>query len=388
MITRQILAPILDQVGKYSVIMITGPRQSGKTTLIREHFPELPYLSLENPDTRQQLQADPKALFRQYGHRLILDEVQRLPILLSYIQGIVDEDRDSLFILSGSQNYLMMEGVSQTLAGRVALFYLLPLSYPELSSAGYQEATLNDLIWQGGYPRIYDRGVDAATFYQSYLETYVQRDVRLIQNVGNLNVFTQFLAVCATFAGQTLNKNALASAAGVSHSTVNNWLSILEASYLIYRVNPYYRNFKKRLIKSPRLYFYDTGLACALLRIQSAEALQNYYQRGALFENWVVTELAKTYYNTGARPPFYHWRDSNQREIDLLLDHGATIQPIEIKSGSTYRDDFFKHLTWFTELSPIPVETPTVIYGGEQDWEAAYGQLLSWRRLRSIRSIH
>jgi len=384
MIARQILTPIRDQIGKYSVIMITGPRQSGKTTLIRKYFPDLPYLSLENPDTRQQLQADPNALFRQYGHRLVLDEVQRLPILLSYIQGIVDEDRDSLFVLSGSQNYLMMEGVSQTLAGRVALFYLLPLSYPELSSAGYQDASINDLIWKGGYPRIYDRQVDVNAFYQSYLETYVQRDVRLIRNVGNLNIFNQFLAVCASFAGQELNRNALASAASVSHTTVNNWLSILEASHIIYRVNPYYRTFKKRLIKSPKLYFYDTGLACALLRIRSAEALQNYYQREALFENWVVAELAKAYYNAGDRPPFYHWRDSNQREIDLLLDLGIAIQPIEIKSGSTYRDDFFKHLAWFTELSPIPIETPTVIYGGDQDWEAAYGKLLSWRRVNSL----
>ncbi len=384
MITRQILPPIRDQIGKYSVIMITGPRQSGKTTLIRKHFPDLPYLSLEHPDTRQQLQADPKALFRQYGHRLILDEVQRLPILLSYIQGIVDEDRDSLFILSGSQNYLMMEGAGQTLAGRVALFYLLPLSYTELNSAGYHDVSINELIWKGGYPRIYDRKVDVNAFYQSYLETYVQRDVRLIRNVGNLNVFNQFLAVCATFAGQELNRNALASAAGVSHTTVGNWLSILEASYIIYHVSPYYRNFKKRLIKSPRLYFYDTGLACALLRIRSADALQNYYQRGALFENWVVTELAKAYYNAGDRPPFYYWRDSNQREIDLLLDLGIAIRPIEIKSGSTYRDDFFKHLSWFTELSPIPIETPTVIYGGDQDWEAAYGKLLSWRRVNSL----
>ncbi len=384
MISRQILAPILDQIGKYSVIMITGPRQSGKTTLIRKHFPDLPYLSLENPDTRQQLQKDPKALFQKHGHRLILDEVQRLPVLLSYIQGIVDDDRDSLFILSGSQNYLMMEGVSQTLAGRVALFYLLPLSHAELRLADYHSMSINDLIWKGGYPRIYDREVDVNAFYQSYLETYVQRDVRLIRNVGNLNVFNQFLAVCATFAGQELNKNALASAAGVSHSTVNNWLSILEASYIIYRVNPYYRNFKKRLIKSPKLYFYDTGLACSLLRIRSAEALQNYYQRSALFENWIVSELAKAYCNHGDRPPFYYWRDSNQREIDLLLDLGTAIQPIEIKSGSTYRDDFFKNLTWFKELSTIPVETPTVIYGGDQDWDASYGKLISWQRVDSL----
>ncbi|MEM9528635.1 MAG: AAA family ATPase, partial [Bacteroidota bacterium] len=248
MISRKISSAINAQIGKYSIIMISGPRQSGKTTLIRQQFPNLPYFSLENPDVRDQLKRDPKSIFSQYGHRLILDEVQRVPELFSYLQGIVDEDRNSLFVLSGSQNYLMMENVSQTLAGRVALFYLQPLSYGELLEHGGKEMQVNEFIWKGGYPRIYDREVAVNQFYQSYLETYVQRDVRLIQNIGNLDVFTQFLSVCATFIGQELNLNAVASASAISRTTVTNWLSLLEASFLVYRIAPYYRNFKKRIV--------------------------------------------------------------------------------------------------------------------------------------------
>lgn len=381
MIKRTISAAIQAQIGKYSVFMISGPRQSGKTTLIKELFPDMPYFSLENPDVRTQIQDDPKALFKNHGHRMVIDEVQRAPELLSYIQGIVDDDRESLFVLSGSQNYLMMEGVSQTLAGRVSIFYLQPLSYEELNTHGEGPLEINNLIWQGGYPRIYDRNLSPEEFFDNYIETYVQRDVRLIQNVGNLDLFNQFLAVCATFAGQTLNLSAITKSIGISHATASNWLSLLEASFLVYKVSPYFRNFKKRIVKSPKLYFRDTGLACALLRIRSPEALLNYYQKGALFENFIINEICKTYFNRGKRPPIYYWRDSNQREIDLLLDLGTAIRPFEIKSGMTYSKEYFKHLNWFADLSDIPIATPTVIYGGEQNWPSEYGRLISWRKL-------
>lgn len=382
-IEREIVPAIRRQVGKYSVIMISGPRQSGKTTLVREQFPDLPYFSLEDPDVRQQVNGDPRALFKTHGHRLILDEVQRVPELFSYIQGIVDSDRDSLFILSGSQNYLMMEKVSQTLAGRVALFYLLPLSYREIAPV-VDNMSIDKYLWQGGYPRIYHRGVAVNDFYQSYLETYVQRDVRLIQNIGNLDTFQNFLGICAAFIGQVLNVNAIAKAAGISRGTAVNWLSILEASFIIRRVSPYFRNFKKRVVKSPKLYFTDTGLAAALLRLRNPDALKGYYQRGFLFENMVINEVTKGYYNGGSRPPFYHWRDSNQHEVDLLLDHGTALQPVEIKVGSTYIPDFFKHLTWFAAASSVPVEEPTVIYGGEERWSSEYGRLLPWREAHEL----
>ncbi len=381
MIARQIEPIIREQIGKYSVLTITGPRQSGKTTLIKNLFADLPYFSFENPDVRKQIERDPRNLFATHGHRMVLDEVQRYPEMLSYIQGIVDEDRDACFVLSGSHNMLMMESVSQTLAGRTAIFYLHPLSYSEISMGVDREFSLDELMWAGGYPRIYDRDLDPKRFYQNYLETYVQRDVRQIKNIGNLGTFARFLGICAGFIGQTINQNTLADAAGISRSTVNSWLSVLETSYVIYQVQPYYKNFKKRIVKSPKLYFRDTGLACSLLRINSAEALQNYYQRGAIFENFVYNEVAKAYYNQGNRPPFYFWRDSNQREIDMILDHGLTLRPIEIKSGTTYRSDYFKHLDWFAEIADVPLDTAAVIYGADNNWEADSGHLISWKNI-------
>lgn len=383
LIPRQLTSAIRAQIGKYPVFTITGPRQSGKTTLIRELFPQLPYFSLENPDVRRQLERDPRALFSQYGHQLVLDEVQRLPELLSYIQGIVDEDRDARFVLSGSHNMLMMESVSQTLAGRTTIFYLHPLSNAELAERA-PKISLDELMWRGGYPRIYDRDLDPGRFYPDYLETYVQRDVRQIKNIGDLNVFIQFLSVCAGFTGQLVNYSTLANAAGISRATAVSWLSVLETSFIVYRVNPYFRNFRKRLTKSPKLYFRDTGLVCALLRIASPEALSTYYQRGAVYENFVMNEVSKAYYNRGDRPPLYFWQDRGRHEIDLLLDHGVSLQPVEIKSGTTYRRDFFKQLDWFAGVADVPLDTPTVVWGADDDWAAETGKLVSWRNLNRL----
>lgn len=380
MITRQIEDAIRAQVGKYPVITITGPRQSGKTTLIKALFSELPYFSLENPDTRARVNDDPRGFFQQYGNKMVLDEVQKLPILLSYIQGIVDDDREACFILSGSHNMLMMESVSQTLAGRTAIFYLQPLSYAETRKE-FPEATALTQIWRGGYPRIYDRGIGPTEFYTTYVETYVQRDVREVKNIGNLQSFSRFLAICAGFIGQTINYNTLAEASDVSRDTVKSWLSVLETSYVLYQVSPYFKNFKKRIVKSPKLYFRDTGLACALLGISSAEALDTYYQKGALFENFVFNELAKAYYNKGSRPPFYFWRDNSQHEIDLLINRGISVDPVEIKSGATFKMDFFKQLDWFREVADIPVGEATVIYGGEEEWQTDKRRVLSWKNV-------
>lgn len=382
MIARHIAPAIRELSGKYSVFTITGPRQSGKTTLIRSLFPDLPYFSLENPDTRSQVADDPRGLFARFGHRMILDEVQRVPELLSYIQGIVDEDREACFVLSGSHNPLMMESVNQSLAGRTALFYLQPLSYAEIAGiADKKLPSFEELIWQGGYPRIYDRGIAPDRFYPDYLETYVQRDVRQLKNIGDLAAFNRFMEVCASYIGQAVNYSNLAVATGVTLNTVKSWLSLLETSFIIYTLNPYYRNFKKRLVKSPKLYFRDTGLACSLLRLTSVEAVADYYQRGALFENLVINEWSKTYFNTGQRPPFYFWRDNSRHEIDLLIDRGGRLQPIEIKAGRTYRRDFFKQLDWFATISELPLDQPIVIYGGEEEWPADHGLLQSWRQI-------
>ncbi len=384
MIRRHIDAAIRAQIGKYPVLTITGPRQSGKTTLIKDIFADFPYFSLENPDTHALFSSDPKAVFRKYGHRIVLDEVQRLPMLLSYVQGIVDEDREACIVLSGSHNMLMMEGVSQTLAGRVAIFYLQPLSYAELRAEAGNDLSKLELMWRGGYPRVYDRGLDPERFYQNYLETYVQRDVRQIKNIGNLGLFTRFLKLCAGYIGQTINLNALATAAGISQSTAASWLAVLETSFVVYQVPPYFKNFKKRIIKSPKLYFWDTGLACSLLNIGSPETLDLYYQKGAIFENFVFNEISKAFLNTGKQAPLYFWRDSNQHEIDLLIDRGISLQPVEIKLSSTYQQDYFKQLNWFASIIDIPAYQPTVVYGADQSWESDSGRLLSWKEIDAL----
>ncbi|MCL4131950.1 UNVERIFIED_CONTAM: hypothetical protein GTU68_044042 [Idotea baltica] len=274
-----------------------------------------------------------------------------------------------------------MENISQSLAGRTALFYLLPFSLSELN---IPNKPFEYWIFNGFYPRIYDREIPPARFYPDYLETYVQRDIRQIKNLGNLNLFHRFLGVCAGYIGQTVNYSNMAKSIGVSVNTVRSWLSILETSFILYQLPPYFRNFNKRVTKSPKLYFYDTGLACSLLRLKSMDAIDNYYRKGALFENFVITELSKHYYNKGERPPFYFWRDQAGHEIDLLVDLGGKLLPIEIKSSQTFSPSYFKNLDWFSRTADVPLDDFYVIYGGEQDWEGEHGYLISWRRMNQL----
>ncbi len=378
MIQRAIADPIRAIVDKYPVLTITGPRQGGKTTLLKAMFSDWSYVSLEAPDVREQVRLNPRGLFARFGHRIVIDEVQRVPDLLSYIQTVVDENPEAGFILSGSQNLLMLEQVSQSLAGRTALFYLLPLALSELGPA---ERSYEEWIFTGFYPRIYDRDIPPARFYPDYLETYVQRDVRQIKNIGNLNLFFRFLGICAGYIGQTVNYSNMANSLGVSVSTVQNWISVLEASFIVYRLNPYFRNFKKRITKAPKLYFYDTGLACSVLQIKTIEALDTYFQKGALFENFIINEVCKHFYNRGERPPLYYWRDHKGHEIDLLIDLGGRLLPVELKAGRSFSSSFFKNLDWWREVVTIPIEDPLVVYGGDKDWELEGGRLLSWRHL-------
>lgn len=384
MIPRNISPSIEALIGKFPVLTITGPRQSGKTTLIKQLFPELPYISLENPDVYDRIVADPRELFREHGHRIILDEVQRYPKLLSYVQGIVDEDREACFILSGSHNMLMMESVSQTLAGRTAIFYLHPLSYDELRDRLPKDTSANMMCWRGGYPRIYDQDISPTAFYQAYISTYVERDVRQVKNIGDLDAFSRFIGICAGFIGQTINKSTLAEASGIDRKTADSWLSVLKTSHILYTVQPYFRNFKKRLVKSAKLYFRDTGLACSLLSIYSPKQLLTYYQRGALFENFIFNEINKAFYNRGLNQTLYFWRDNSQHEIDLLLPVAGQLQPIEMKSGSTFRTDFFKQLNWFEEVADIPLHAPTVVYGGDNNHTVNGKRLMSWREVVSL----
>jgi predicted AAA+ superfamily ATPase len=381
MIERQLSAKIISLAQSFQVITLTGPRQSGKTTLVRSVFSDLPYLSLEDPDVRNFALTDPRGFLGNYPSGAVLDEVQNTPELFSYIQRIVDENRSIRFILTGSANFLLLEKVSQTLAGRTAVLQLLPFSMSEL---GTGDLSYETLIFNGLYPRIYDRNLSPTDFYPSYIQTYVERDIRLIKNIEDTNVFIRFVRLCAGRIGQLLNLTGLANDAGVSVNTAKAWISVLESSYILFRLQPYFRNFTKRFVKTPKLYFTDTGLACSLLGIHSAEEVQNHYLKGALFENLVINEFIKRASNRGdPRRPFF-WQNSSGKEIDCLLEDGALLTPVEIKSGRTLAGDYFDNLKYWAKENGTVQKDGWVVYGGDASIETGNGKLISWRELDRI----
>ncbi|MEK7257199.1 MAG: ATP-binding protein, partial [Bacteroidota bacterium] len=332
-------------LGKYPLIIITGPRQSGKTTFAQQLRPDYKYVSLEDPDNRAFAQADPRNFLETWQDGVILDEVQYAPDLFSYLQTYTDQrKRNGEYILTGSQNFQLMERISQSLAGRVAVFSLLPFSYSELQSSEYAVSGWHEYLYRGSYPRQYAQDISPASFYADYLLTYIERDVRQLINVQNVSVFQRFMQLLSGRTGQLLNQNSLGIETGVDNKTISNWLSVLETSYIIYRLPPYYNNFSKRVIKSPKIYFYDTGIAAYLLGLRSAAELDVHFARGALFENLVITEMLKKYYNQGERQLFYFWNDSQHHEIDLLFDLGLERHAFEIKMGKTIHPDFFTGL--------------------------------------------
>jgi len=382
----------------YPVVTLTGPRQSGKTTLVRTAFPRHIYASLEDPDVRAFATEDPRGFLGQFRGRVILDEVQRVPDLFSYIQGIVDHvDRPGHFILSGSQNFLLLHRVSQTLAGRCAVLRLLPFSRSELiarpirdiakslqlrrSGGSTDQKTAADpfeTLFTGGFPRIHDKGLKPQSWLANYYQTYLERDVRDLLNVGDLEGFGRFVRLCAGRSGQLLNASSLAADAGVSHTTARRWLSILEASFVIYLLRPHHRNFNKRLVKSPKLYFLDTGLLCYLLRVQNPADLIAHAARGAIFETWVVSEALKNFYNRGVEPDVYFWRDSAGHEIDLLIDQGSKQIPVEVKSGQTIASDFFADIDYWRNLARQPAGGAALVYGGDASSKRRGVSVLSW----------
>ncbi len=394
MIPRHLTKTLLDAATKYPVVSLTGPRQSGKTTLVRAAFPEHAYVSLESPDHREFALEDPRGFLRQFPDRVILDEVQRTPELFSYIQGIVDaEDRPGRFILTGSHNFLLLERISQTLAGRCSVLHLLPLARTELT--GERPMTVSEIgrtaplartedgdwceaIFKGFYPRIHDRNLDCQDWLRNYCETYLERDVRDMLNVGDVETFSRFLRLCAGRCGQLLNLSALAADAGVSHATARRWLSILEASFLAVLLRPYHENFSKRLVKSPKLYFLDTGLLCYLSRIRSPDDLRFHGARGAVFETWAVSELLKNYYNRGVEPDAYFWRDSAGHELDLVIDCGSRRIAVEIKSGETFADDFLKTLRYWRRLTGQADCPAAAIYGGRASFMRDGAAVYAW----------
>lgn len=398
MISRHLTKTLKAAAREYPVVTVTGPRQSGKTTLVRVAFPRYRYTSLEDPDARAFALDDPRGFLDQFRGKVILDEVQRAPDLFSYIQGIVDrEDRPGRFILSGSQNFLLLHRVSQSLAGRCAVLRLLPFSRSELvgrpardlaglaparrpgvAGVANEARELFPTLFTGGYPRIHDKGLKPQTWLANYHQTYLERDVRDLLNVGDLEAFGRFVRLCAGRSGQVLNASSLAADAGVSHATARRWLSILEASFIIYLLRPHHRNFNKRLVKSPKLYFLDSGLLCYLLRVQSAEELVAHPARGAIFETWVVAEALKSCHHRGVEPDLYFWRDSAGHEVDLLLDRGRKQIPIEIKSGQTVALDFFADINYWRELAGEPGGPAALVYGGEDSYRRGGVSVLSW----------
>jgi len=361
----------------YPVVAITGPRQSGKTTLARATFPRKPYVSLEDPDTREFAEHDPRGFLAQYTGGAILDEAQRCPALFSYLQTVVDRrTRPGRFVLTGSQQFGLFANISQTLAGRVGLVHLLPFTLSEVAQ-GRPPKTLEELLWRGLYPPVHDRHIPPGIWYADYMATYIERDVRQMVNVRDLAGFRRFVRMCAARTGQMVNLSSLGADCGVTHNTAKAWLSVLEASYVVHLLPPYHRNFGKRLIKAPKLYFLDPGLAAWLAGIREAASLAIHPMRGPLFETWVVGELLKAGYNRGRPAAVSFWRDSAGSEIDLVAERGTALVPVEIKSGATLVPDFFAGLTRFRNLSGA--KQGILIYGGAANQTRSGTRVFAWR---------
>lgn len=383
---RQIEGRIREMCEKFPIVSVTGPRQSGKTTLLRELFSDYRYISMENPDMQDFALQDPRRFLATYDRHVIFDEAQRVPHLFNYLQGKVDEDKiPGQFILSGSQNYLLMERITQSLAGRVALFKLFPFSFSELRNADLMPNSPEKAIFQGFYPRIFDQQLHPRDFYPNYFETYVQRDVRQLTAVQDLRLFRNFVRLCAGRIGQPLNYQTLASDTGISPVTAKAWIGILEASHLIFLLPPYFRNFAKRISKTPKLYFFDVGFAANLLGISAPEDLATHFARGNLFENLVIAEIVKQEYQKGWSAELYFWRESNRHEIDLLAEKKGVLVTAEIKSAATLNHSFFDNLLFFKKqvASSFSVK-PYLIYGGDERQERSAASVRGWWDLEGI----
>jgi predicted AAA+ superfamily ATPase len=381
---ERVLSRTLERLAKgFPIVGITGPRQSGKTTLVKAMFSHLGYVSLEDPIERAFAMEDPRGFLARYPKGAIFDEAQRWPELFSHLQGMVDRDRHpGQFVLTGSQQFGLMAGITQSLAGRVGMTRLLPLSLEEIPSG--KEGSLDETMIRGGYPALYSGDVSPTDWFASYVATYVERDVRQVLEVKDLMVFQRFVRLCAGRTGQLLNLSALAGDAGISHTTARSWISVLESSDIVHLLPPYHRNFGKRLVKSPKLYFLDVGLACWLLGIRSPEVLVMHPLRGALFETLVIGEFMKARLNRGLPPDLYFWRDNNGLEADLLFESGGRLQMVEIKSGQTVTRDYVRAAQRTTAFAPDEALAPWLIHGGEDCYERNGVRVLGWRDLRDL----
>jgi hypothetical protein len=386
MYERQIGVELKELASKYPVVTIIGPRQSGKTTLAKNTFPTLPYVSLEDLDIRDLAKTDPRSFLEQYPNGAILDEIQRVPLLLSYIQTIVDkQDQKGMFILTGSHQLELHEAIAQSLAGRTALLTLLPLSLDELANA-HIDLPIDELLLKGGYPRIYKDNLDPTKAYRNYFQTYVEKDLRQLINIKDLVQFDRFIRICAGRIGCELNLTSIGNEVGASVNTIKEWISILEASFILFRLQPYFENFGKRIIKAPKLYFIDVGLAAYLLGIETQVQMSRDPLRGHLVENLVVLELMKWRLNHGLDPQLYYYRDVQKNEIDVIFKRGKQLIPIEIKSSKTYNSEFVKKLYFFQQLVKDRAPKGFLIYAGDQEQKIHSLELLNFKH--AIRAIN
>lgn len=383
-IHRQIENDAIATARQFRAVCIVGPRQSGKTTLSKLVFGTKPYVSLENPKVQALAEADTETFLSQYKSGAILDEVQRVPDVFRYLQGLLDTNtKRGQFILTGSNNFLLQQQISQSLAGRVGYLELLPLSYSELLTAKRASDDVTKHILRGGYPELWLQNIKPEKWMASYLQTYVQRDVRLIRNITNLGAFSRFIQMCATYAGQILNREAIGAAVGADSKTIQAWLTLLESSYVIYLLQPYHKNLNKRIIKSPKLYFYDTGLLCYLLNIVSRTELLKHAMYGSIFENWILTEIRKNRYNQGIAGGMYYFRDSAGNEVDLILEKQGEVIALEVKSGQKIRPEMFSGIRYWQKYNS---GSPGILlYGGNKsEWHDQAISILGWKEVVNI----
>ncbi|MBI1884555.1 MAG: ATP-binding protein [Chlamydiae bacterium] len=395
---RSISKALIESSRHYPVISLTGPRQSGKTTLVKSLFPNHEYVLLENPVDREFALSDPKGFLNRYSKGVIIDEAQRVPDLFSYIQGIVDQrQKPGQFILTGSQNFLLLEAIGQSLAGRVSIHHLMPFTLSELQDdpehhffnrndlkllESSKKDDLYEILFSGLYPRIHDQHLEPREWIGNYIQTYLERDVRSVINIGDLESYRRFFSLCAGRCGQILDQASLANDGAVSHTTVGRWLSILEASFQIITLRPYFKNFNKRIIKRPKLYFTDTGLLCYLLGIRSPEEIVTHPLKGALFENFIVADLFKTINHHQLSSKLYYWRESNKLEIDILIEDGLNIDAYEIKASETFDGRYVEQVDKFRSISQdIRLRNCGVFYAGDESFQYKNHRIISWRHV-------
>lgn len=383
MIQREMSSIAALLLRKYPLLTITGPRQSGKSTFAKMLKPGFEYVNLEDIDHRRFATNDPKGFIERYSKNIILDEVQNAPQLLSQLQVHTDAiDKNGMYILTGSQNFQLFEKISQSLAGRTALCTLLPFSMTELNELK-KVKSWEEFCWKGMYPRLHHRSIKPELFYPDYITTYIERDTRQIMNIKDLGQFRKFMSLCAGRVGQILNMNDIGNSLGIDNKTVKQWLGVLESCYIIYLLQPFHNNFNKRVIKAPKLYFYDTGIASFLLNIRNTNDLKNHFAKGALYENFIINELMKNCYNKRVQPVFHYFRDSNGNEVDLIIEQSSFTYAVEIKSAKTINDSFFKGLNYYAALSNKKVKS-ICIYGGEDQYNYKGHAVMGWKSLDNI----